>query len=293
MTEKKILPTMDAFVSFATGPNRPVAGGAVQWNDLFAFLAIARHGGLSMAARETGSSAPTLGRRMRALERTLGRELFVRHTHGYELTEAGLQLQDQLRPAEDAIARATLPAPEDGLPLVKIAAGTWTMLTIAEALSRITGAPPDLRVRLLQGEDVLSIRRREASVGFRSQRPTQTGLAARRMRRVTFAPFAAPGAPDRWIVVQADTPSARWVRERCGDRIAAEVNIPRLALDLMLAGVGRALLPTFVGLGRAGLEQVGADIDDLCHDQWLVSHEEDRYLPEVRRTLDRIGEVFG
>nr|WP_319512880.1 LysR family transcriptional regulator [uncultured Cohaesibacter sp.] len=293
MSEKKIPSDVNAPASFETNSNRPDQGGTVQWNDLFAFLAIARHGGLSTAARETGSSAPTLGRRMRALERRLGRELFVRHTHGYELTQAGLRLQDQLRSAESAISRATMPARQDGLPLVKIAAGTWTMLTIAESLSKITGTPPDLRVRLIQGEDVLSIQRREASIGFRSQRPTQTGLAARKMRRVTFAPFAASGAPDRWIVVHADTPSARWVRERCGDQIAAEVNTPRLALDLMLVGIGRALLPTFVGQARKGVEQVGTEIDDLAHDQWLVTHEEDRHLPEVRRTLDRIGEVFG
>ena len=49
------------------------------WDDLHLFLAVAREGGLSPAARATGRSAATLGRRMLALERAMGRELFVRH----------------------------------------------------------------------------------------------------------------------------------------------------------------------------------------------------------------------
>ncbi len=265
------------------------------WDDLAAFLAIARHGGLSAAARETGSSAPTLGRRMRALERMLGRELFVRRTHGYDLTDEGERLRDGLRPAEESILRAISRADRDDalLPLVKVTAGTWTMLAVAEALPAIAGAPPDLRVRLVPGEDVLSIPRREAAIGFRARRPVEAGLAARRLRRVAFAPYAAQGAPDRWIVVRADTPSARWVAERCGSRIAAETTAPRLALDLATGGAGRVLLPTFVGDGRAGLERVGETVDELAHDQWLVTHDADRFLPEVRRALDRIGAVFG
>ena len=146
---------------------------------------------------------------MRALERALGSELFVRRTHGYELTAHGEDLRNALRPAEATIARATASAPSDALPLVKIAAGTWTMLAIAGALTSIASDPRDLRVRLVQGEDVLSIPRREASIGFRSRRRAEAGLAASKLHPVAFAPFAMPDAPDRWIVVRADTPSAR------------------------------------------------------------------------------------
>ena len=167
------------------------------------------------------------------------------------------------------------------------------LLALSEILGTITGDPPDLRVRLLQGEDVLSIPRREAAIGFRARRPTETGLAGRVLRPVEFAPFATADAPDDWIVVRAETPSARWVAERCNARIAVEVNTPRLALDLALGGAGRAMLPTFVGDRQIGLERVGPPVDDLAHDQWLVSHDTDRALPEIRRALDRIGHAFG
>ena len=282
-------PAIDRGADARTSPTR----GASAWDDLAAFLAVARQGGLSGAARESGSSAPTLGRRMRALERALGAELFVRRTHGYDLTEAGARLRERLEAAEGIILRATAAHVDDALPRVRIAAGTWTMLRLVRSLPALAGDPPDLRVRLLQGEDVLSIPRREVSVGFRSARPEEPGLAGRRLRRVEFAPYAAPGAPERWIVSMADTASARWVRERAGDAIACEVSAPRLLLDLALVGAGRALLPSFVGDDHRALERVGPAVRSLTHEQWLVSHAEDRALPEVRRVLDRIGALMG
>ncbi len=66
------------------------------WDDLHLFLAVAREGGLSPAARTTGRSAATLGRRMLALERSIRRELFVRHERGYELTADARELLAEL-----------------------------------------------------------------------------------------------------------------------------------------------------------------------------------------------------
>ena len=230
---------------------------------------------------------------MRALERALGTELFVRRTHGYDLTETGARLLERLEAAEGIIVRATAPRPADAVPRVRIAAGTWTMLKLARSLPALAGEPPDLRVRLLQGEDVLSVSRREASIGFRSRRPREAGLSGRRLRRVEFVPYAVSGAPQRWIVSMADTASAGWVRERAGGAIACEVSTPRLALDLALAGAGRALLPSFVGDEHPALVRAGALVRELTHEQWLVSHAEERALPAVRLALDRIGALMG
>ena len=265
-------------------------GQGVAWDDLSAILAVARHGGLAAGARAHGSSAPTLGRRMRALERRLARELFVRRTHGYDLTEAGRRLRDDLEAAEATILRAVAPA-VDTVPTVRIAAGTWTTLALAENLATLAGDPPDLRIAFVQGEDMLSLSRREAAIGLRAGRPTETGLAGRRLRPVAFAPYASPNAADCWIVVRGTTPSARWVAERCDDP-ACETSAPRLALDLALNGAGKALLPTFIGDARP-LQRVGPIVEELSHEQWLVTHDDDRHLPEVRLAIDRIVKLLG
>lgn len=271
---------------------RPAAAGAASWDDLAAFLAVARAGGLAGAARSVGISGPTLGRRMRALERALGRDLFQRRTHGYDLTEDGRRLLDDLAGIEAGILRIVEPSPGAALPLVRVTAGTYTMMALAPLVGALLGDPPDLRLRLLAGEAVLSIARREADIGFRARRPIEAGLAGRKLRDVSFAPYAAPGAPGRWIVVAADTPSARWVAERAGADPVIQTDTPRVALDLALAGCGRLMLPTFLGDTRVALEPVGDSVPELAHEQWIVTHADRRAQPELRRALDRIEKVF-
>lgn len=258
------------------------------WDDLHLFLAVARQGGLSPAARLTGRSAATLGRRMLALERSMGRELFVRHERGYELTTDARKLVEELTQVEARILRMTAAPDETERPLVKVSAGTWTTLALIERLDDITGSPADIRLRFLTSEARLDIARREVVIGFRNSRPTGESLAMRSLSRVEFAAYAKAGAPDRWIKVLVDTPSARWLDKMVGNDAVCEVNSPRNSLDLALAGKGKALLPTFIGDRQAGLNQVGGTIAELAHDRWIVTHQDDRHLPEVRRTIDRM-----
>ena len=266
---------------------------APRWDDLAAFLAVARAGGLSGAARALGTSPATLGRRMHALERGLGRDLFVRRSHGYDLTGDGRTLQDELESVAAQIDRITARPAEAGLPLVKLSAGSWTALHLARHIGTLAGTPADLRLRFLAMEGRASIGRREAVIGLRNQRPEGPGLAVRRLGRVQFAAYGRMDAPEVWIRVEADTPSARWVAAQPRATVGHEASQPRLALDLALAGAGQVVLPTFIGDAENGLVRRGGPIAPLAHDQWLVTHGEDRALPEVRRALDRIAGLLG
>jgi len=168
------------------------------WDDMQLFLSVARDGGLSAAARSTGRSAATLGRRMLALER----------------------------------------------------------------------------------------------IGFRNARPREAALAGRKVARVEFVPYGTRDAPDSWIRVMADTASARWLAKMVGDDAICEVTAPRNGPDLALQGVGLALLPSFIGDSQPGLQRRGHPVAELSHDQWIVTHQDDRHLPEVRQTLKRLYAVL-
>ncbi|OKL42262.1 LysR family transcriptional regulator [Pseudovibrio exalbescens] len=264
----------------------------LDWEDLNLFLAVAREGGLSAAANATGRSPATLGRRMLGLERELGRELFVRHGRGYRLTGEGQSLLSELSEVEARIARLSQRSGIEGLPLVKVSAGTWTTLALLRSFANLVGTPPDIRLRFVSGERVMDIAHREAVIGFRNQRPTDKTFAGRKLAKVEFAPFGAPDAPRLWIKVLADTPSARWLAKYAEGDAVCEVNSPRNALDLALAGQGMALLPTFIGDSEAGLLRAAQVVPELTHDQWLVVHEADRHIPEVRRAIDRMCRVL-
>jgi DNA-binding transcriptional LysR family regulator len=59
------------------------------WDDLQSFLAIARHGTLSAAARALGVRQTTMGRRLIALETRAGARLLAKTPGSYVLTPAG------------------------------------------------------------------------------------------------------------------------------------------------------------------------------------------------------------
>lgn len=256
------------------------------WNDLKYFLAVARNSGLSGAARQTGISAATLGRRMQALEQASGIEIFERHSRGYSLTEKGEALFARVS-ALDAEVRPIFARDGDRQKtLVKLSGGHWTLHALAKHIQQIGSAAPNTRIRLISATDHMKINHREAIIGIRNQRPERTGLAGRRVGKIAFAGYAIDQSVTGWIRVTSKAPSALWLAAQDAFTFVIEANAPRLARDLALEGVGRVVLPRFIGDATPGLVEVYPSIPELTHDQWLVSHDEDRFIPSVRKVLD-------
>lgn len=260
------------------------------WDDLRLFLAIAREGGLTPAAAVTGKSPPTLGRRMLDIEQRLGRELFRRMARGYVLTEEGESLMRTAEALESHIQPLLMDA-EHAIPNVKVSAGTWVTYHLCNRLPAIVSTDR-IRLRFIAADDVLNIGHREAVIGIRNQRPESVGLAGRKVGKVRFAVYAGADSNAPWARVLGTTPSAKWVQTNTHPQDCIEVTSPRNALDLALAGQARAVLPTFIGDVFEELARMSHPITDLDHDQWLVTHHEDRYLPAVRKVVDRIYTIL-
>ena len=58
----------------------------MDWEQLRFFLELARAGRLVIAARRMGVDHTTVSRKIQALEKDLGRPLFLREPEGYKLT---------------------------------------------------------------------------------------------------------------------------------------------------------------------------------------------------------------
>ena len=261
------------------------------WDDLRLFLEVAREGGLAAAAQKTGKSAPTLGRRMLALERRLGLELFDRLPRGYVLTVQGQELLTRVVTLEEGINPILDAAQSNAIPRVKISAGTWVTRMLCSRAAELTGELAVL-LQFISADHVLDIGHREAVIGIRNQRPSQITLAGRPLGSVKFSVYAKDNSVETWVQVVGDTPSADWVRENTQTGKIIEVTNPANALDLAEAGVARAVLPTFIGDAATSLEKISDDINELEHMQWMVMHHEDRHLPEVRQVVDRVYTVL-
>lgn len=266
------------------------------WTDLAYFAAVARAGSLSQAARALDVSVATLSRRLRALETETGRRLFHHGARGYALTADGRDLWARMRPMEEAAQAishwrraATGPVP------VRISAGTWTALHLADRLSEIWQPGAIWLPELVQGERPMDLARREIDIGLRNARPTQPWLAGRRVGTTRFAVYAASAEVTGWIGPAQDaavTRSARWVLEQHGTEIVTRTNAPLLAFQMARAGVGRIVLPLPVGDGAPGLTRLGAPIAALDSEQWLVAHHEARHDPPIRAALEALAAFF-
>src|SRR5215510_3513864 len=73
-----------------------------QWDDVRVFLAVARTGSLSAAARTLGVGHVTVGRRIALLERQLGVTLLNRTPDGFVTTSAGEAILRQSAAMESA-----------------------------------------------------------------------------------------------------------------------------------------------------------------------------------------------
>src|SRR5262249_41266774 len=114
--------------------NRPRAW---QWDDVRFFLAVARTGSLSAAARALRVGHVTVGRRIAALEKRLGVTLLNRTPDGFATTSAG-----------EAILRQCVTMENAALDLERVAAGRDSVVTgsvratTTEALAYQLVAPP-------------------------------------------------------------------------------------------------------------------------------------------------------
>lgn len=271
----------------------------MDWDIYRCFMTVARGGGLTGAARATGLSPATIGRRMLELEERTGRALFIRSQVGYALTADGRVLFEQLREMEAAARKVENWQQEgEGAVTVRIAAGTWISWLIAENFPAICTERDAFGISLTIGEARASLAYRESDIGIRAFEPEEPYLAVRPVGEVAYAAYRhknAPGGSERWVAVAEEgalSSYLRWPHEHASGRIVAMVSRPRSLLDLARAGAGTAVLPCFVGDLDAILERVGGEIEPLRHRQWIVMNNEDRHRREIRTVVDRMTRLL-
>lgn len=280
----------------------------LNWDDVRVFVAVARAGGLAGATVATQLSAPTLGRRIVALERELGVTLFDRHRLGYSLTSAGQELLERSNVLEQgAIAIERWRTAIDPRSVVKIAAGSWTSFFLSQRLEKIL--PDKVRIEFVTGIDFLDLSRREANLGIRNIRPHQMGLAGRKVGQFGFAIYSShsyvKSNPDavyeerfevcEWIMLssqEGNIPSSAWLERKITRPARMACSYPHAVLGAVAEGAGLCILPCFIGDYDARLVRVSDEIDELANTRWLVSHDDDRHNKPIRQVADRLAKLF-
>ncbi|MEO0324041.1 MAG: LysR family transcriptional regulator [Myxococcota bacterium] len=167
------------------------------WNRTRAFLVTAEEGSFSAAARALGSTQPTLGRQVAALEEDLDVSLFERVGRGLELTPTGLALVEHGRDMAEAAMRFSRVAAGHSLSLdgsVRITAGeVLAVHELPAAIIALRARHPGIAIEVVATNEVRDLSRREADIALRNFRPTEPELVARKVRDDHGYLYATPG----------------------------------------------------------------------------------------------------
>ena len=266
------------------------------WNDLQDFLAIARAGKLSAAARASGVDPTTMGRRLRRLEDALGRRLFEQTREGQLLTEAGEALLD----AAEAMERAATGIEDVATTQADGIAGTLRISMsegfgssfVAPRLAEFAAAHPRLTLDLAVSSGFLNPSKREADIAILLSRPRAGPLIAGKLSDYALRLYATPTylAARPPVETPRDLLTGHTLVGYVPDLLFAPelAYLSRLDADLEAnlrstsiaaqqalvgAGAGIGVLPCFMGDADANLRAVLPN-RRITRSFWLVMHRD-------------------
>lgn len=295
--------------------------GDFNWNDLQAFLTMARAGRLTVAAQRLGVDHSTLSRRIAALEAALGVPLFERRHVGFVLTSEGERLIGDAEAIETLALRMRASADDGGATLTgTVRVGTpegFGTYFLAPRIARLTDAHPGLEIELVANPRSFSLTKREADIAVSMARPAQGRVYARPLVDYRLGVYAAPSflAQQGPIRKRADLIGLRWIGYVDDLMWTPELDyLPQVSRDInahlrisnvitqmtaLAGGAGIGMLPHFMARQQPGLVHVLPDEIRLSRSYWLVTHADTRDLARVERVaqfmyeqLEALGPAF-
>ena len=272
----------------------------MNWDDIRVFLAIARTGTLGAAGRSIAQSQPTMGRRLRALEASLGHALFQRTADGFVLTDEGSALllhADSMEREAMAISRELDGSAARLEGLLRVSASDWFgMHVLAPLCAAFTNRHPGVTIELITDARLYSLARREADLVARIVPFDEPDVVQRHLMHVPYAVYVARekattgDAPTHLVTMDtgfSDMPDATWLREAFPQaRVAFRSNNRHVQAIACAAGVGAAVLPRPLGDSHPGLKPLAGASSPPGRDVWLGYHRDLRRLPRLRALLD-------
>ncbi|MBI5069082.1 MAG: LysR family transcriptional regulator [Deltaproteobacteria bacterium] len=285
----------------------------LDWDDLKYLLAVARHHSTLAAGRALGVDQSTVQRRLKELERQLGRQLVERYPTGYQLTELGQELlphAERMEQAAQALQQQVEGNRRDLVGLIRVTCPEPLVyrLTRSGLLDRFHARHPGLRVEFVMSDRVLDLQKGEADVALRSGDAEDSDLVGRKVADSLWAVYGSRGYLERagrpgsvaelarHALVGLDESmaghrAAAWLRQVApGTPPVARADGVLGLVSAARSGVGLAPLPTALGDAEPDLVRVLGPIEELTRAWRLLTTPELRRTPRVAAFFDFVVE---
>lgn len=280
------------------------------WDDLRFFLAVARSGRLTAAARRLGADHATVSRRITSLEESLKAKLFERRPQGYALTGHGEQLlakaesmetealaiQSEIGGADMALSGTVRIGAPDG----------FGASFLAPRLSSLAKAYPGLELQLIAMPRLLSLSKREADVAITLAPPKEGKVVARKLCDYRLGLYASRDYLDSMPPITAPedlfahriigyiddlifTPELDYLDEVAkGLRAQIQSSSVLAQMNAVAAGAGIGVIHHFMVPSEPGLVPVLPETVSITRSFWLLVHADLKEVARVRAIVDFI-----
>lgn len=280
----------------------------LNWNDYEAVLRVADAGSLSKAALVTGSSHPTMFRRINAVEEKLGVRLFERFRTGYQPTAAGEDIVAAARQiAELTNATERRLSGQDLRPSGVVRVTTTDTLffgLLANEITHFREAEPGITLDITVSNEISNLSLREADIAIRPASAPDDHLVGRNLGLIQQAVYANRAldlndtSPQPWSTLPWIGPSVSmaygqlhvWMRElELDGTCVCRVDSVLAMYAAVKSGIGVAALPCYLAETNPDLKRIGDPVKNLAVDLWLLTHPDLRNTARVRAALDHFG----
>ena len=286
----------------------------LSWDDYRFFLAVARCGSLSAAARALSVTQPTVGRRIDQMETELKVKLFERTEAGFNLTEAGeaalnfVEAMDREAEAASNCLARFLNRPKE---VVRIAT-TLNLATcwLTEKLATFKTTNPNVRLAIRVGIQRADVSRYKADIALRMGNPGDEQLFGRRIGHIHCGLYASQDyVEDRGIpesladlaghcVIDSEgeienLPQVMALRDTLQDNnIDFGADNTTVQMAAVRNGLGIAPLPCFMADPAPNFVRILPEAFDIPVDLWLLVNRDLKETGPVRRTYDFIARAI-
>ncbi|QND49494.1 LysR family transcriptional regulator [Rhizobium lusitanum] len=283
------------------------------WDDLQFFLAVARTGQLSTAARQLRSSHATVSRRIDRLEFALKVKLFERNPRGYVLTGMGQRFIDTAERMEQETERLRADltvgsAAQRGVVRISAPEG-FSNFFFTTMLPEFTARYPNISLELVTIQQIMSLSRKEADIvvvldppkagPYFTEKLTDYHLQVYGSREylASHPPVESRNdLPDHdfigYIEDMIFAPGLDYLGE-IHPRIKPQFQSSSIFAQLTATknGLGLCVLPFFIACRHPDLQMVLPGDVDLKRHYWITCHRDLRQSPRVRTVIDFLMEA--
>jgi len=268
------------------------------WSHLEFFLATARHGTLSAAAKELDVNHTTVARRIGSLEKEFQVKLFKRKNTGYALTEHGANLLAEVRNIEEMINQTKskfISTPENIIGKLSVARTTDSN-RFNSVLKRFQDSYPNVELSSYVGTSESQIKSYEADVTILTTRYPPQDMVAKKIGTTEMHIYGSKNyLKDKdtkdlesldWLSFRGDS-----VRPNTFDLIRRSVKNPNIKfasdsyseiLEFTLAGSGVAFLADLDVESKKDMQIIAPQEHHQTVHIWLVFHPDLVSNPRVQ-----------